>query len=159
MFQSDRGVLTMHENLISDEYFMKQALEEARKAKARDEVPVGAVVVAEQQIIARAHNLTETLNDVTAHAEMQVITAAANHLGSKYLDQCVLYVTLEPCIMCAGAIFWAQLGKLVFGASDPKKGYLNFKIPILHPKTEVIMGIMAHESELLLKEFFEKKRD
>ena len=149
----------MPENLISNEYFMQQALEEARKASARDEVPVGAVVVAGQQIIARAHNLTETLNDCTAHAEMQVITAAANHLGSKYLDQCTLYVTLEPCIMCAGAMFWSQLGKLVFGAADPKKGYQLYKVQVLHPKTEVIMGILADKSESLLKEFFRKKRE
>jgi len=138
---------------------MKQALEEARKAWAREEVPIGAIVVANRQIIARAHNLTETLNDVTAHAEMQAITAAANHLGSKYLNECTLYVTLEPCIMCAGALFWSQLTKLVFGASDPKNGYRLCNYPLIHPKTEVITGILKHDSEILLKQFFHKRRE
>lgn len=148
----------VEEDFLNDEYFMKQALEEARKAQARDEVPIGAVVVANKQIIARAHNLTETLNDVTAHAEMQVITAATNYLGSKYLDECSLFVTLEPCLMCAGAIFWARPGRLIFGAEDPKRGYLKYNIPILHPTTQLIKAILAHESELLLKDFFQKKR-
>ncbi|MBN1596699.1 MAG: nucleoside deaminase [Bacteroidales bacterium] len=144
--------------MFSDEYFMKQALIEAQKAKEKDEVPVGAVVVADNLIIARAHNLTETLNDVTAHAEMQVITAATNTLGSKYLIDCSMYITLEPCVMCAGALFWAQLSKLVYGANDPKRGYTLNPVPLLHPRTEVIKGILANESEILLKEFFMKKR-
>lgn len=148
----------MLNDFLSDEYFMKQALAEARKAFDRDEVPVGAVIAANGFIIARAHNLTETLNDVTAHAEMQAITAAANSIGAKYLEGCTLYVTLEPCLMCAGAIFWAQVDKLVFGASDPKRGYQKYKIPVLHPKTTVVSGIMANEAETLLKEFFKKKR-
>jgi tRNA(adenine34) deaminase len=146
------------EDFLNDEYFMKQALEEARKALAHDEIPVGAVVVANKQIIARAHNLTETLNDVTAHAEMQVITAATNFLGSKYLNDCNLYITLEPCIMCAGAIFWARPAKLIYAADDPKRGYSKYNVPVLHPGTSIIKGIMAHESEILLKEFFNKKR-
>lgn len=138
---------------------MRIALNEAKQALEKDEVPVGAIVIANNTIIARAHNLTETLNDVTAHAEMQVITAAANSIGSKYLNDCTIYVTLEPCTMCAGALFWAQIGKLVYGASDPKRGYtLNAK-SILHPKTDVVSGILAQEAEELLKEFFRKKRD
>ena len=146
------------EDYLNDEFFMKQALQEALKALEKDEVPVGAVVVAGQTVVARAHNLTEALNDVTAHAEMQVITAATHHLGSKYLDECTLYVTLEPCIMCAGAIFWAQTGKLVYGAPDPKRGFRTLKVPVLHPRTEVVEGILSHEAESLLKEFFRKKR-
>jgi len=148
----------MTEELFSDEYFMRQALIEAKKSFEQGEIPVGAIVAANNTIIARAHNLTETLNDVTAHAEMQVITAAANTIGSKYLNECTMYVTLEPCLMCAGAIFWAQLQKLVYGASDMKRGYTRFKMPLLHPKTEVVTGIMSHESELLMKEFFRKRR-
>jgi len=141
----------------SDESFMKEALKEARKAASKDEVPVGAVVVCENRIIARAHNLTETLHDVTAHAEMQAITAASHALGGKYLDECTLYVTLEPCIMCAGALFWAQTGRVVYGASDPKRGY-GLKGVTLHPKTEVIGGVLARESTELLQTFFQKKR-
>lgn len=137
---------------------MKQALAEARKANDRDEVPVGAIVVANGLIIARAHNLTETLNDVTAHAEMQAITAAANSIGNKYLEGCTLYVTLEPCIMCAGAIFWSQIDRLVYGANDPKRGYTQCKESILHPKTTVTKGILGNEAEVLLKDFFKKKR-
>jgi tRNA(adenine34) deaminase len=148
----------MQEEYLSDEYFMSRALNEAQKAFDKDEVPVGAIVVANKTIIARAHNLTETLNDVTAHAEMQVITAAANYLGSKYLNECTLFVTLEPCIMCAGALFWAQLGKLIFAASDPKRGYRLSKTPFLHPRTEVLCGIKETDAELLLKDFFRKKR-
>jgi tRNA(adenine34) deaminase len=148
----------MLEDFLNDEYFMRQALLEAYKAFDADEVPVGAVVVANKTIIARAHNLTETLNDVTAHAEMQVITAATNYLGAKYLNDCTLYVTLEPCSMCAGAIFWAHLGKLVFAASDPKGGYRLIKGFPLHPKTQVVEGILATESKLLVKDFFQKKR-
>jgi tRNA(adenine34) deaminase len=143
----------------SDEQFMQEALKEAKKAFDKDEIPIGAVVVCGGRIIARAHNLTETLNDVTAHAEMQAFTAAADYLGGKYLDECTLYVTLEPCVMCAGAALWAQLGKLVFGAEDEKRGYLRVDHPLLHPKTEVISGILADESSRLLKNFFKKKRN
>ena len=143
--------------VFSDEHFMKEALKEAQKAFEADEVPVGAVVVSNRKIIARAHNLTERLNDVTAHAEMQAITAAANYLGGKYLNECTLYVTLEPCVMCAGALYWAQLGKLVYGATDEKRGYRLSNTP-LHPKTEILQGIHAAESQQLLKRFFAKKR-
>lgn len=146
------------EPLYTDDFFMKEAFKEARKAFEKDEIPVGAVVVANQRIIARAHNFTEQLNDVTAHAEMQAITAAANALGGKYLNECSLYVTLEPCPMCAGALYWAQLGRLVFAASDPKRGYTKLSASLLHPKTQVEKGIMAEEAERLLKAFFQKKR-
>jgi tRNA(adenine34) deaminase len=146
------------QGLLSDEYFMKQAMIEAKKAYDIDEIPVGAIVVANNVIIARAHNLTEMLNDATAHAEMQALTAAANSIGSKYLIECTLFVTLEPCIMCAGALFWAQLGKLVYGASDPKRGYTLNDKSVLHPKTEVISGILSKDSEEILTEFFRKKR-
>lgn len=148
----------MEIELFSDEYFMKQALVEAQKAFDKEEIPVGAIIVVNNSIVARAYNLTETLNDVTAHAEMQVITAAASAIGSKYLDECTMYITLEPCVMCAGAIFWSQLQKLVYGATDTKRGYTRLQLPLLHPKTQVIKGVMAHESELLMKEFFGKKR-
>ena len=144
--------------LLSDDYFMREALKEARKAYDADEVPVGAVVVCDGRIIARAHNLTERLTDVTAHAEMQAITAAANHLGGKYLDQCTMYVTLEPCMMCAGAIAWAQCGRLVFGADDKKRGYRLYASNILHPKTKIISGVEAEASKQLLKDFFRRKR-
>lgn len=142
----------------SDEHYMQEALKEARQAFEKDEVPVGAVVVCAGKVIARAHNLTETLNDVTAHAEMQAFTAAAAWLGGKYLDECTLYVTLEPCVMCAGASLWAQLGKVVYGASDPKRGFSMVNSNLLHPKTEVVSGILAEECGVLLKEFFRKKR-
>ena len=142
----------------SDEYFMQEALKEAQKAVEKDEVPVGAVVVCNGRIIARAHNLTETLNDVTAHAEMQAYTAAAAYLGGKYLDECTLYVTLEPCVMCAGASYWAQLGKLVYGAKDDKKGYGLVNHLLLHPKTEVVSGILVEDCSTLLKVFFKRKR-
>jgi len=145
-------------NMFDDVYFMKQAIAEAVKALERNEVPVGAIVVCKDRIIARAHNLTELLNDVTAHAEMQAITAAENVLGAKYLTDCSLYVTLEPCVMCAGAINWAQLGKLVFGAEDEKRGYLKYAPNSLHPKTNVVKGIMAEECSQLIKDFFKKKR-
>jgi tRNA(adenine34) deaminase len=145
--------------VLNDEYFMKQALAEAKKAFDRNEVPVGAVIVANGRIIARAHNLTEALNDVTAHAEMQGITAAANHLGAKYLPDCILYVTLEPCIMCAGALFWSQIGKIVFGAWDEKRGAQTAGKNLYHPKTVVVGGVMADESADLLKAFFKAKRD
>lgn len=144
--------------MADDTFYMKQALLEAHKAADRGEVPVGAVVVCRDRIIARSHNLTETLNDVTAHAEMQAITAAANFLGGKYLTDCTLYVTVEPCVMCAGAIAWAQLGRLVFGASDEKRGYQKYAPNALHPKTVVVQGILSEESAELMKVFFKKKR-
>lgn len=144
--------------MADDTFYMKQALAEAEKASARGEVPVGAVVVCQGRIIARAHNLTETLNDVTAHAEMQAITAAANALGAKYLNDCALYVTVEPCVMCAGAIAWAQLGKLVFGTVDEKRGYMRYAPAALHPKTEVVQGILKDECAGLMKEFFRRRR-
>ena len=143
---------------MDDNYYMKQALAEARKAEAADEIPIGAVIVCKDQIIARAHNLTETLTDVTAHAEMQAITAAASTLGGKYLTDCTLYVTVEPCVMCAGAIAWSQMGRLVYGASDEKRGYTVFAPNALHPKTQVSSGVMAEECAALMKEFFLKKR-
>ncbi|MBR4217929.1 MAG: nucleoside deaminase [Bacteroidales bacterium] len=142
----------------SDEHFMKLAYAEAQEALAKDEVPIGAVVVQNGAVIGRGHNLTQTLNDVTAHAEMQAITAAASYLGAKYLNECTLYVTLEPCVMCAGAIAWSQLGTLVYAAEDPKKGYTLLDKNILHPKTEVRKGVMQEECAELLKSFFAKKR-
>ena len=141
-----------------DEYFMRKALLEAKTAFSKGEIPVGAVVVAGNRIIARAHNLTELLNDVTAHAEMQAITAAANTLGGKYLDQCTLYVTVEPCVMCAGAIAWAQVGKLVFGAPDKKRGYRMFAPKALHPKTEIVEGVIKEECAALMRDFFAARR-
>lgn len=143
---------------MTDNDYMKQALAEAQKAFDKDEVPIGAVIVCKGRIISRAHNLTETLNDVTAHAEMQAITAAANNIGGKYLNDCTLYVTVEPCPMCAGAIAWAQMGKVVFGAADEKRGYKRFAPNVMHPKTEVIEGICAEESAALMKKFFSDKR-
>ncbi len=145
-------------SIHSDNHFMKQAILEAQKAFEKGEVPVGAVVVADNQIIARAHNQTQLLNDVTAHAEMIAITAAADHLGNKYLHDCTLYITLEPCPMCAGAIGWAQLGKLVYGASDDKKGFMIYGKRMLHPKTKVEFGIMNEECSNMMSSFFEKKR-
>lgn len=146
-------------NPFDDNYFMKEALKEAQYALEEGEVPVGAVVVCEGKIIARAHNQCEQLSDATAHAEMIAMTSAANFLGNKYLDQCELYVTLEPCNMCAGASYWTQLKKLVFGARDEKRGYSRIVQDVLHPKTEVKHGIMASESEVLLQAFFEKLRN
>jgi tRNA(adenine34) deaminase len=143
---------------FTDKYFMQLAIKEAQEAARKDEVPVGAIVVSNGRIIARGHNLTETLNDVTAHAEMLAITSAAETLGGKYLINCTLYVTLEPCFMCAGALSWAQLGRLVIGAPDEKRGFTNFTPSPLHPKTEVITGIMASECGQLVKEFFKGKR-
>lgn len=143
---------------FDDTYFMKRAFEEAQQAFAKNEVPIGAVVVMNNQIIARAHNLTETLNDVTAHAEMQAFTAAADFLGGKYLKDCTLYVTLEPCQMCAGASYWTQLGKIVYGASEEKRGFLTLNTT-LHPKTEVIGGVLKEECGALLKRFFIEKRN
>ncbi len=143
---------------FDDEYFMKRALAEAEQAFSEGEIPVGALVVCRNQIISRAHNLTEMLNDVTAHAEMQAITAAANLLGGKYLTGCTLYVTLEPCSMCAGALGWSQIDRIVYGASDEKRGFRKFAPGVLHPKTEVLGGIMQNECTLILKRFFEQRR-
>jgi len=143
----------------SDEYYMRMALAEAARAAERDEVPVGAVVVAGGSIIARAYNLTETLNDPTAHAEMQAITAAASFLGGKYLTDCTLYVTVEPCVMCAGALAWSQVTTLVYGAADPKKGYTTTGAAILHPKTVVRSGVLARECSEMMKKLFRKKRE
>ena len=137
---------------------MKQALVEAQEANAKGEVPIGAVIVCKDRIIARAHNLTETLNDVTAHAEMQAITAAASVLGGKYLKDCTLYVTIEPCSMCAGALGWSQLSRIVYGATDEKRGFLRYAPDVLHPKTEVASGVLAEESSQLVKLFFQKRR-
>ncbi|MCX6287912.1 MAG: nucleoside deaminase [Bacteroidetes bacterium] len=145
--------------MFSDEYFMNEALKEAHKASEKDEVPVGAVIVCERRIIARTHNLTETLNDVTAHAEMQAFTSASDFLGGKYLNECTLYVTLEPCIMCAGASFWTQIGKIIYGAKDDKRGYTLINQPLLHPKTSVVSGILEDECKRLLKSFFIRKRN
>jgi len=142
----------------SDENFMKEALKEAQKAFSADEVPVGAVIVCNNKVIARAHNLTERLNDVTAHAEMQAITAAENYLGSKYLIDCTLYVTLEPCVMCAGALFWSQISRIVYGADDPKRGFTLIGENILHPKTIVSSGLLNNEAAEILTLFFKKKR-
>jgi tRNA(adenine34) deaminase len=144
--------------LYTDEYFMKEALKEARKAYDSHEIPVGAVVVCKNKIIARAHNQTEKLTDATAHAEMLAVTAAANYLGSKYLNECTLYVSLEPCVMCAGALHWVQLQKLVFGASDVQRGYSLVSSPLLHPRTEVAKGVMAAESKSLIDDFFARLR-
>lgn len=143
----------------SDEHYMQEALKEAQKAFDQDEVPVGAVIVCQNKIIARGHNLTERLNDITAHAEMQAFTAAANYLGGKYLNECTLFVTLEPCVMCAGASYWAQISRIVYGASDEKRGYSLIKSPIIHPTTQITKGIMVKECEKLLKDFFLLKRD
>src|SRR5690554_7499266 len=144
--------------LFDDNYFMKQALNEANAAFDKGEIPIGAVIVYENQIIARAHNLTETLNDVTAHAEMQAFTAAADFIGGKYLTGCTLYVTLEPCVMCAGASYWAQLGEIHYGALDPKRGFSRIKETLLHPKTKVSSGLMAAASKSLLDDFFKTLR-
>jgi len=146
--------LTIHSN----EHFMRQALQEAHRAYEAREVPVGAVIVCENRIVARAHNLTERLNDVTAHAEMQAFTSAAETLGGKYLKDCTLYVTLEPCVMCAGASHWAQLKKIVFGAYDTKRGFSRYGNDILHPKTVISGGVMAEESSALLRHFFAERR-
>lgn len=143
---------------MTDEYYMRKALEQARLAADRDEVPVGAVIVCRDRIIARAHNLTETLCDVTAHAEMQAITAAASALNGKYLDVCTLYVTVEPCVMCAGAIGWSQLARVVYGASDPKRGFTRFAPQALHPKTAVTSGVLEEECAALMTGFFKRKR-
>lgn len=145
-------------DVFTDDYFMKQALLEARKAYDAGEVPVGAVVVCDKQIIAKAHNNTEQLKDVTAHAEIIAITAASSYLGSKYLPNCTLYVTLEPCVMCAGALAWAQMGRVVYGASDEKKGFMTYGKMLLHPKTKVEYGVKMEECSTLMTQFFEKRR-
>ena len=144
--------------LFTDEYFMREALKEAQKAFDSHEVPVGAVVVCKNRVIARAHNQTEKLTDATAHAEMLAVTSAANYLGSKYLSECTLYVTLEPCVMCAGALHWVQLQKLVYGASDIQRGFSLVGTPLLHPKTEVVKGIKSQESKVLIDDFFKRIR-
>ena len=144
--------------MADDNFYMKQALQEAKCAFEEDEIPVGAVIVCGDRIIARAHNLTERLSDVTAHAEMQAITAASEYLGGKYLTDCTLYVTVEPCVMCAGALGWSQIGKIVYGADDEKRGFQRFAPQALHPKTEVVSGVMEEECAALMKEFFQRKR-
>jgi tRNA(adenine34) deaminase len=141
-----------------DEFFMKEALKEAQLALEEGEVPIGAIIVANGRVIGKGHNLTERLNDVTAHAEMQAFTAASNFLGAKYLKNCTLYVTMEPCLMCAGASFWTQISKIVFGAYDPQRGFSRFNQPILHPKTELIGGIMQERCGEIVKNFFRDKR-
>lgn len=149
----------MINNENSDEYFMGEALKEAHKAFELDEIPIGAVIVCKNRIIARGHNLTERLNDVTAHAEMQAFTAAANYLGGKYLIDCTLYVTMEPCMMCAGASYWTQISRIVFGAYDPKRGYSSVQGQITHPKSIVVGGVREAECGELVKSFFVKKRN
>lgn len=144
--------------MFTDEYYMKMALQEAEIALEKDEVPIGCVIVSNNRVIATAHNLTETLNDVTAHAEMQAITSAANFLGGKYLINCTLYVTMEPCVMCSGALSWSQISKVVIGARDEQRGFINKHLS-LHPKTEMITGIMENECSTIVKEFFKSKRD
>ncbi len=144
-------------DIFTDEYFMKKALIEAQIAFDKGEIPVGAIIVIDNKIIARSHNLTELLNDVTAHAEMQAITAAANFLGGKYLINCTLYVTLEPCQMCAGALYWSQISKIVFGATDQNRGFQKLGAK-LHPKTEIVSGVLENECSQIMKRFFEDKR-
>ena len=143
--------------MFTDEYFMKIALQEAQEAFEKDEVPIGCVVVSNDRIIAKSHNLTETLNDVTAHAEMQAITSAANYLGGKYLINCNLYVTLEPCVMCCGALNWSQISKVVIGAKDEQRGFINKNLS-LHPKTEIVTGVLENECGEIVKDFFRNKR-
>lgn len=146
-------------NLYTDDYFMREALKEAKKALELGEVPVGAVIVCQNKIIARGHNQTEKLTDATAHAEMLAITAAESYLGSKYLNECTLYVTLEPCVMCAGALHWVQLQKVVFGAEDVQRGYSLVSSPLLHPKTQVVKGLKKEECKGLVDEFFKRIRE
>ena len=145
------------ENIFTDVYFMKKALQEAEIAFEKGEIPVGAIIVVANKVIARTHNLTELLNDVTAHAEMQAITSAANYLGGKYLKDCTLYVTLEPCQMCAGALYWSQITKIVYGASDENRGYQKMGTQ-LHPKTEVVSGVLENECSVLMRNFFKSRR-
>jgi tRNA(adenine34) deaminase len=146
-------------DLYSDESFMREALKEAHKALEQREIPVGAVIVSRNTIIARGHNLTETLIDATAHAEMMSVTSAENYLGSKYLNECTMYVTLEPCVMCAGALYWTQLQKLVYGASDVQRGYSLVRDPLLHPRTEVVKGLLGDEAKALIDVFFKGIRN
>lgn len=143
---------------LSDEHFMREALKEARKAFDMAEIPIGAVIVADERIIARAHNLTERLNDVTAHAEMQAFTAAAEFMGGKYLQECTLYVTIEPCVMCAGASYWTQIGKIVFGAKDEKRGSGKIEERLIHPKTKLIEGVLKDDCAQIMQDFFKLKR-
>ncbi len=143
--------------MFSDEYFMKMAYQEAERALEKDEVPIGCIIVSNNRIIAKCHNLTETLNDVTAHAEMQGITSAANFLGGKYLQNCTMYVTIEPCVMCCGALAWSQISKVVIGARDEQRGFINKKLS-LHPKTEIVTGVLENECSQIVKEFFRNKR-
>lgn len=143
---------------MNDTKYMTQALAEARKAYEKGEIPIGAIIVCNDTVVARTHNLTETLNDVTAHAEMQAITAAAEHIGGKYLDDCTLYVTVEPCPMCAGALGWSHIGRIVYGAGDEKKGYRKFAPDVLHPKTKVTSGVCAEEAAELMRNFFKERR-
>lgn len=143
---------------MTDEYYMRQALQEAHKALSAEEVPIGAVIVCRGQIIARGHNLTERLHDVTAHAEMQAITAATEYLGGKYLTDCTLYVTVEPCIMCAGALGWSQIPRVVYGAADEKRGFRRFAPQALHPRCKVVSGVLEEECSTLMKSFFQRKR-
>ncbi len=148
----------MELTVFSDESYMREAIKEAHKALLVDEVPIGAIIVAQNRIIARTHNLIETLNDATAHAEMQAFTAAANYLGGKYLENCTLYVTVEPCIMCAGASYWTQISRIVYGASDEKRGFSLLHSSILHPRTQLVKGVLADECGQMMKEFFRSKR-
>ena len=157
-YKTKPDICKMGINPFDDNYFMKEAIKEAEKALAKDEIPVGAVVVCENQIIARAHNYTESLNDVTAHAEMQAFTAASDYLGGKYLNECTLYVTLEPCVMCAGASYWTQIKEIVYGTNDMKRGFSKLSENILHPKTVVESGLMRVECSKLLTNFFKSKR-
>ena len=150
--------MTQQEQLAKDERYMKMALDEAQQAFRQGEIPIGAVVVCNDRVIARTHNLTETLTDVTAHAEMQLVGMAADYLGGKYLNDCTLYVTVEPCPMCAAALAWAQLGRLVYGAADPKRGYTLFRPSLLHPRTEVTAGILASDAAALMTDFFKQQR-
>lgn len=152
-------ILTGNTPKLNHEHFMKLALEEARLALNKDEVPVGAVLVCNQQIIARSHNLCEMLSDVTAHAEMQIITMGANYLGGKFLDECQLYVTLEPCPMCAGALYWSRIGTLVYGASDEKRGFKSISNKLLHPKTTILNGVLEQECGEIISAFFRQKRE
>ena len=148
----------MNLTVFSDEHYMKEALKEAKKAFEADEVPVGAVIVCNERIIARAHNLSERLNDATAHAEMQAFTSATNYLGAKFLEECTLYVTIEPCVMCAGASYWSRIGKIVYGAKDEKKGFSKIRGKLLHPKTKVTGGVLEKECGELMTVYFEQKR-
>lgn len=143
--------------MFTDEYYMKLALQEAQIALEKDEVPIGCIIVSNNRVIAKAHNLTEALNDVTAHAEMQAITSAANYLGGKYLQNCTLYITLEPCVMCCGALNWSQISKVVIGARDEQRGFINKNLS-LHPKTELVVGVMENECSDFVKNFFKSKR-